>query len=162
MASINGIMIANLKEFRGHEEERLFQGDIYYRFKKLGFWSQDFSGGDDVFGFDEKALSREVEAYRKNGDLFDERYRKYIDLEILLDNLVTLMEDEEKWLKTRGVNYVRVTDDLRSSSYTTRLPASEILNSQIHKEIVWEFEKMAVAPVRTYIYTKSEDFVKEY
>lgn len=162
MASINGIRIVNLKEFRGHDEERLFQGDIYYRYKKLGFWSQDFRGGNDVFGFNKKILSREVEAYRNNGDLFGEIYRKYIDLEILLDNLVTLMDDEEKWRKSRGMNYVRITDDSRNYYYTTCVSANEIIDSDKHRAIVREFEKTAVAPVRTYIFAKLEDFDKEY
>ena len=35
MASINGIELKGLKEFKGHEQEPLTQGNIYYKGKKL-------------------------------------------------------------------------------------------------------------------------------
>lgn len=40
MASINGVSIKAFKKFRGHEGEELYQGNVYYNGKKLGFWSQ--------------------------------------------------------------------------------------------------------------------------
>ena len=64
MASINEIEIKSLKEFKGHEGEPLFQGNIYYKGKKLGFWSQDAHGGIcDNFGFDERILNEEVKRF---------------------------------------------------------------------------------------------------
>ena len=57
MASINGVSIKAFKKFRGHEGEELYQGNVYYNGKKLGFWSQDAHGGIcDNFEFDETVL----------------------------------------------------------------------------------------------------------
>lgn len=49
MAKIKGIELKNVKEFRGHEGEELMQGDVYYKNKKVGFYSQDAHGGMDTF-----------------------------------------------------------------------------------------------------------------
>ena len=52
MASINGIELKAIKEFRGHEYEPLVQGNIYYNGKKVGWYSQDSWGGDDHIDLD--------------------------------------------------------------------------------------------------------------
>jgi hypothetical protein len=52
MASINGIELKAIKEFRGHEYEPLVQGNIYYKGKKVGWYSQDSWGGDDHIDLD--------------------------------------------------------------------------------------------------------------
>ena len=114
MASINEIEIKSLKEFKGHEGEPLFQGDIYYKGKKLGFWSQDAHGGIcDNFGFNEEILNEEVKRFVAS-DMVEERYKEFAGLEILLSNLVELMEREKqykKFLKKGLFTTVLITDD---------------------------------------------------
>lgn len=52
MASINGIELKGIKEFKGHEFEDLIQGNIYYKGKKVGWYSQDSWGGCDHIDLD--------------------------------------------------------------------------------------------------------------
>lgn len=50
MAKINGLELKNINEFKGHEGELLYQGNIYLENKKIGEWSQNYmSGPDDIF-----------------------------------------------------------------------------------------------------------------
>jgi len=105
MATINNIQIKNLKEFRGHEGEPLYQGDIYYKGKKLGFWSQDFMSGSDTFLFNEAILQDEVS--RCKAAYMDKSYPYNIEdlMAELLD--LTLNEKEvKKILKQHDVAIV--------------------------------------------------------
>ena len=99
MASINGIQIKSLSKFYGHEGEPLYQGNIYYKGKKLGFWSQDAHGGIcDNFCFDENILNEEVKKYVSSNRVKDE-YRSVSSIENLLFDLVNVMEDEKSYKK---------------------------------------------------------------
>ena len=112
MASINGISIKNLKKFRGHEGEPLAQGTVYYKGKKLGYWSQDFHGGPDAYEFDARQLNDEVTKYRESGRV-EEMYKEYTDLGCILEDLVNLMETEKtfkKGIKAGYPAYVEVND----------------------------------------------------
>lgn len=112
MASINGIQIKSLKSFRGHEGEPLYQGNVYYKGKKLGFWSQDSWGGCDNFDFSESLLKDEVEKYR-NSNMVGDKYRSFTNLDILLGDLVNIMETEKtfkKLVKKGCATVVEVTD----------------------------------------------------
>lgn len=48
MAKIKDFEIRHIVKFRGHEEEPLQQGDIYYAGKKIGFYSDSAFGGDSI------------------------------------------------------------------------------------------------------------------
>ncbi len=112
MASINGISIKNLKKFRGHEGEPLAQGTVYYKGKKLGYWSQDFHGGPDAYEFDARQLNDEVAKYRESGRV-EEMYKEYTDLGCILEDLVNLMETEKtykKGVKAGYPTYVEAND----------------------------------------------------
>ena len=90
MASIKGIELKNVKEFRGHEGEDLVQGDVYYKGKKVGYYSQDAWGGMDIFDLDwqnlPKDLMREIKnitdnyvggkLFKKIDDLYNETQRE--------------------------------------------------------------------------------------
>lgn len=45
MAKLKGLEIKKITEFKGHEGEPLFQCDVYYKGKKVGYFSQDAWGG---------------------------------------------------------------------------------------------------------------------
>ena len=63
MAKIKGIELRNIRDFRGHEGEPLTQGDVYYKGKKVGFYSQDSWGGPDILNLDydlDKDLAKEI------------------------------------------------------------------------------------------------------
>ena len=63
MASINGVTIKSLKKFIGMEGEA-YQGNVYYNGRKLGFWSQDGSGGSDHYSFPISELKKPLEQYK--------------------------------------------------------------------------------------------------
>lgn len=122
MASINGIQIKSLKSFRGHEGEPLYQGNVYYRGKKLGFWSQDSWGGCDNYDFKEIILNEEVERFR-NSDMVKPIYKDIVNLDILLYELTGLMESEKEYKKAikKGYNsYVEACDGYHYKGYYTK------------------------------------------
>lgn len=47
MGKIKNVEIKKITNFLGHEQEPLFQCDIYYKGHKVGFYSQDSWGGAD-------------------------------------------------------------------------------------------------------------------
>lgn len=47
-ASIRGLEIRNMKRFFGHEQEELYQGNIYYQGKKIGWYSDNAWGGCSI------------------------------------------------------------------------------------------------------------------
>ena len=117
MASIKGIELKNVKEFRGHEGEDLVQGDVYYKGKKVGYYSQDAWGGMDIFDLDwqnlPKDLMREIKnitdnyvggkLFKKIDDLYNEKYKvnfhyEQKGYEYLFMDLLQLLE-HEKWYK---------------------------------------------------------------
>ena len=98
MASINGLEVKNLKKFKGHEGEDCLQGSVYLNGKKLGFWSQDSWGGCDNFDFNYKVL-QDIALKVAMTDLVEPQYRKYFDVDSLMDMLVKLKEDEKVYNK---------------------------------------------------------------
>lgn len=46
MAKIKGVELKSITKFKGHEGETLVEGNIYLDGKKIGFFSQDVTGGD--------------------------------------------------------------------------------------------------------------------
>lgn len=112
MASINGITVKSIKQFRGHEGEPLYQGDIYLGNKKIGWWSQDSWGGPDSYWLDEPYSIRKLEAKvkelnRHKTETFERsdggKYTIEYSLESLFGDLMILHEDE-KTFKTATKN----------------------------------------------------------
>ena len=50
--SIKGFELRNVKHFLGHEQEDCYQGYIYYKGKKVGYYSDDSWGGSAIIDFD--------------------------------------------------------------------------------------------------------------
>ena len=95
MASINGVKITSLKSFKDHEGAPCYQGNISYKNKKLGFWSQDaWNCVCDNFDFDESLLDKPSEDFR-NGHPDDYMYKNVIEKESLLSSLVKLTRVEK-------------------------------------------------------------------
>lgn len=101
MASINGVSIKNLKEFKGHEGEPLLQGTVYYQNKQVGFWSQDAHGGPDNFNFNERVLMTPFLKYRST---LKGNAKKYCSLGTLVEDVValTFIERELKTVQKEG------------------------------------------------------------
>ena len=57
-ASIRGLEIRNMRRFLGHEQEELYQGNIYYKGKKVGWYSDDAWGGCSII--DVQKAHREI------------------------------------------------------------------------------------------------------
>ena len=144
MASINGIQIKGLKKFRDHEGAPVFQGNVYYKGKKLGFWSQDSWGGPDIFDFDTRVLDAEVEKY-KASDRVEPEYKEYTSLDILLGDLLTLMDREKtykKAMKGGWKAYVEVSDGYHVNFYyTPEDNEKDIKASPYYKQFVKNAEK---------------------
>lgn len=117
MAKIKGIELRNIRDFRGHEGEPLTQGDVYYKGKKVGFYSQDSWGGPDILNLDydlDKDLEKEINdifhnynggiLFKKLDDLYAKQYNceELFELEqkgyeYLFMDLLQLMEHEETY-----------------------------------------------------------------
>lgn len=92
MASINGITIKSLKKFRGHEGEELFQGNVYFNNKKLGFWSQGDWGGPDTFDFNMTALNSACKDFQKGHPQNSKYYDILDDASVFMGELVNFIE----------------------------------------------------------------------
>lgn len=127
MAKINGIEIKGVKIFLDHEGCQIAQGNVYYKGKKLGSWSQDSWGGPDRFGFDTSILDKEVKKYRDSNKVKEED-KSICNLEILLFDLLELkdIEDEYKKCIKKGYKlYVRATDGYHICGYYAKEPSVE-------------------------------------
>ena len=155
MASINGIEIKKLKTFRDHEGIPIAQGEIYYKGKNLGFWSQDAWGGCDNYGFDKSVLNQEVEKY-KMSNLCEEQFRELTDLDILLYDLLTIIESEKSYkrgVKKGYTTFVEIKDFARSGGFY-----SNVINEKTIKKYSDEWEaKFGRTPTVT-VDTSLNDF----
>lgn len=143
MASINGISIKSLKKFKDHEGVDIYQGNVYYKNKKLGFWSQDAWCGCDNYDFDTSALAGEVERYMQS-DMVEDKYREITDLDILLANLVVLMDDEKMYKKgvKEGYGTLVVADDgCHMRAYATTQGKDEVRGSKSFEEFIADCRK---------------------
>lgn len=162
MASINGIEIKSLNEFKGHEGEPLFQGNVYYKGKKLGFWSQDAHGGIcDNYGFDEEILNDEVKRFVAS-DMVEEEYKKIVGLESLLSDLVELMEREKQYKKflKKGLNTTVLITDGYHGFYGACLSASKEEALETFKKYIEESKRKCFKnkEVKVFVYMDLNDF----
>ena len=91
MASVNGISLKGLKTFKDHEGADIFQGNLYIKGKKIGFWSQDAWCGPDIVNLDPLYDERKLEqCFRDRG---------FEDVEMGMWKLLEMKLDEEDWKK---------------------------------------------------------------
>ena len=97
MAKVNGFELKGIKEFKGHEGEPCFQGNIYLNGKKVGWFTDDSWGGCKRIDFEDSELhyffaniaKRYAEAYP---DLFTG-----IGIELTRENQSTADWFDEEW-----------------------------------------------------------------
>lgn len=169
MAKINNIELKAVRRFADHEGFMIAQGNVYFKNKKLGFWSQDSWGGPDRFDFDEELLSKEVESYRLHAPMEKEAYRKFADLSCLLCDLLALTDEEKtykKGVKKGFRTYVSVRDALRSGGYWSEASADDVLKKEFHQDFMKKFSNGPRLPrdgeITVTVYGSPDDFVKTY
>lgn len=166
MASINGISIKGLKAFRDHEGATIYQGNVYYRGKKLGFWSQDSWGGCDNYDFKEIMLNEEVDRFR-NSSMVEPQYKAIANLDILLYELVKLMDIEKaykKAIKKGYKTYVEAFDGYHCRGYYTKdTNPKAIRDTEFYAKFVDDCKKVMFKDWdgKVGIYTSPDDFIVE-
>lgn len=177
MAQINGVTVKALKTFYGHEGEPLFQGNLYLENKKIGFWSQDARGAivDDVIlerDYSEMALRKQIIALNedktiKGKSMSGVDYTINYDLEKLMTDLLTLMNDEKSFKKAVKDGYAMtlvVSDYYHVSTWKLSNFYSSLTNDEIikklDKEITQAKSKMFKdEEIKIKIYRSLDDFV---
>ena len=160
MASINGIQIKSRKSFKGHEGEPLFQGNIYFNKKKLGFWSQDAWSGPDNFDFDLSVLKTAVSNYKESfPDTF--QYKAYIDIDHILQDICFLSDIEKQFKKfqKKGCQAMILLADRMQFIYIpvmTDEPDKTML--QHNKEVIETSEKQLQPEHSLMIFRSLNDF----
>jgi len=133
MASIKGISVKKVVDFKGHEQEPLKQCDVYFKNKKIGWFSNDFHGGCDIFDYErgvgidiQQEIEKRGKKYFEEIDLskdyvFNEYYKKkgktqkdYASelgcINLFINELLDLQQDEKEFKKMekKSVNRVLV------------------------------------------------------
>ena len=111
MASLYGVEVKALKTFQGLEGDCL-TGTVYYKGRKLGYWSQDSRGGPDIFEFSIKFIQEAIEKY-KNSNMVKPMDILYVNEEVFMSALVQLTLDEKEYKKfvKKGYNSVVMVTD---------------------------------------------------
>ena len=175
MASINGIELKGIKEFKGHEFEYLIQGNIYYKGKKVGWYSQDSWGGCDHIDLDyslPKELLIEINGILDNyesdtifygiDELYDKEYnikwengkKRLKGGEWLFGELIQLIDNEKKYKKYSkqwGTNLIAL--------YYEDLFTMGVMGSKLPKEIFETQLKNDKKVKLYYLYSGLEDFI---
>lgn len=129
MASINGLTLKNIVEFKGHEGEPLFQGNIYYNNKKVGFFSQDSWGGEEHVQVD-KAVA----------DLFKDYQCKDYDFKGIvwaIYDVCDLLDKEKEYKRVIKKNELASLLEIKVSDYEfARIVINKLVASLDMTEIV--------------------------
>lgn len=174
MASINGVQIHHIHQFKGHDGMTCYGGFVSFKGETLGLWLQDKWGAPyDQFGFDRKILDNAVKDF-KAGFPDGYIYKDITCTETLLSALVVLnniQEDVEEYLDYDNCHSVIFVGNNTGYSHiiTTPLDNDEEIdkNSSRHiKKIEDELDKTAAkfsnpyGRKRTfhYIFKSPEDF----
>lgn len=108
MAKICGFELKAVKEFKSHDGYPICQGNVYFKGKKLGSWSQDGWGGEDWYEFDkapyDKALAKtDLSGYEQFADCY--KYGFSPNLDILLGEVLRLRDLEKPYKKFAKQGY---------------------------------------------------------
>lgn len=168
MASINGITVKGLTQFRGHEGEPLYQGNIYLGNKKIGWWSQDAHGGCDNIHLDQTYSITKLE--NKVKMLNEERKHTFArtggsaiildyDLDLLFGDLMVMQSDErdfKKAIKNGFAGVLLITDGYHIFGWNL---SSEEVNLT-HGELLKRYEKGIEDGKKKYKFFKEDGFTK--
>ena len=151
--------------FRDHEGAPCCQGNVYYKGKKLGFWSQDSWGGPDRYDFDERVLEDAVKSYAKS-DRVEDKYKDIFNLDCLMQDILNLAQDEKdykKCVKKGYKTYVRASDGFHVSGYYCMETPEQIAKTDYHKKFLQNIKETFFQNTKTDLkmFSSPSDFVLE-
>jgi len=165
MASINGICIKDIVQFRGHEGEPLAQGDLYLNDKKIGFWSQDSWGGPDNVilnaGYNQRLLNNAIVALNPDKTetigAKEEAFTIPYDLDLLVFDYLSLAEDEEAFIsaKKEGYSGILVASD---GLHQTTWNLSELYTKMSDADLLQKMEPLIANAKKSFM--KEDRFTK--
>ena len=164
MATINDIGLKNVKTFRGVEYPVCYQGTIYYKGKRVGYWSQDSWGGPDIFDVSKEimdALNEEAKKYYGKDSIYD--------IDCLMDEILHLTDDEKQYkaFVKKGFNATVLMTDGYHAKYIAykNLPADNTMASKVLDPKVTKFkeeEAFRNKDITVRIYRTLDDFAQYY
>lgn len=116
MAKIFGFEIKSVKSFKSHDGYPIFQGNVYFKGKKIGSWSQDDWGGPDRFDFDVTPYEKALQDVDISSHPQFDQLREYdlpLSMDILMEEIINLQNDEKAYKNVirRGYPNVVKCDD---------------------------------------------------
>lgn len=164
MASINGLTVKKIVEFRGHEGEPLVQCDVYYKGKKVGFYSQGDWGSESIARVD--AAVREQ--FKEYGTRFlteeEEKYAyAFKGIEWAIEDILVLHGQEKSFKKItkQGVygGLVVVTTNIYAKSYAINYNMAKLSFDAIVEHLKSGTSELASIPNKNFsVYKSIEDF----
>ena len=108
MATIKGLTLKSIKNFKGHEGEPCIQGDIYLNGTKVGYYSDDFNMGPPNIDLDNHQTEKEVleickeyfAQYPTERWCYGTEYAdKKIEIDEIFSSLIKLIDYEKEYLE---------------------------------------------------------------
>ena len=162
MAKIKDFEIRHIVKFRGHEEEPLQQGDIYYAGKKIGFYSDSAFGGDSIINIYQreeeiilnKVASEFVEENKKHPSISD--FIDFIDKKaVFLEEILQLQDYEQLYKKGLKKGYKCLLVSYPTKEYNALYPQIYHCCTNFNFDKWFSEEKPAYAKY----YTNINDFI---
>lgn len=156
MASINGLSVKGLKSFLGHENEVLYQGNLYLNGKKIGFWSQDSWGGPDMVDldnkYDKKLLQDAIKSRNEDKSIHGSTDRgPYVvdyDLDLLMYDYIKLADSEKSFknaLKKGYAGILAATDGFHKTTWNLPKSYTEMSDTDLLAALDVEIKKVKSA-----------------
>ena len=105
--SIKGFELRNVKHFLGHEQEDCYQGYIYYKGKKVGYYSDDSWGGSAIIDFDnieyDKLFRDKAKEYLEERYAKDKMLHDFYDM--FFTDLLQLISAHNDFIKAKRDGY---------------------------------------------------------
>lgn len=129
MAKIKGLEIKGVTKFKGHGGEPLTQGSIYLNGKRIGDYSDDYTGGEmrvSVKGYDEEIKALYTEYFKEHPEelvvkAYNSEFNMDPSIHGIIYKLLEMKEKEQtykKLCKAWGVTIVNVIHAPNSSEST--------------------------------------------
>ncbi len=155
IVSINCFSIKNIVNFRGHKQELLKQGDVYYKGKKIGFYSQNFSGGTDYIDIDYEYINIIKKYMETKYENENEKMPFYLNQDYFFLELLILNEDYNYFKKAIKQGYLGVIFfKKKGENY------SEYVSS-FKNELALKHIKSNTNYERFRVYKSLEDFIQD-
>ena len=167
--NVNGLTLRNIVEFKGHEGEPCFMGNIYIGATKIAEWSQDSHGAiiDNLRmepEFDEDKLRDKITEF--NGmtsyTYAGEEYNFDYTLEDAMCDILTLRESENSFWKALKSGYdgvVELHSNHNVNSFFVKKDIFKMPDQKIKEMLTHENEK-TMADVSVHRFISPNDFNK--